>query len=104
MLADVFLGGVFSGMVGAFAMTPVAYVASRQPNGPAAFASFLPGFWLLVPGTLGLVGVTSLLDGDSTGLTTLITTIASMVAIVLGILAGAAVGSRLSGRESVTVI
>lgn len=104
VLGDILFGGVLSGMIGAFAMTPVAYVVSRQPNGPAAFASFLPGFWLLVPGSLGLVGVTSLLDGDSTGLSTLITTAATMVAIMLGILVGSALGGRLTGRGTVAVV
>ena len=104
VLGDVLFGGVLSGMVGAFAMTPVAYFISRQPNGPAAFASFLPGFWLLVPGSLGLVGVASLLDGDSTGLSTLVTTAATGVAIMVGILAGSAVGNRLAGRGIVAVI
>lgn len=28
-----------------------------------AHASFLPGFWLLVPGALGLIGLTDLADG-----------------------------------------
>lgn len=104
VLGDALLGGVLSGMVGAFAMTPVAYVVSRQPDGPAAFASFLPAFWLLVPGSLGLVGVTSILDGDSTGLSTLVTTGSTMVAIMLGILVGSALGGRLTGRGTVAVV
>ena len=104
VLGDVLFGGVLSGMVGAFAMTPVAYLVSRQASGPAAFATFLPAFWLLVPGSLGLVGVTTILDGDATGLDTLATTAATMVAIMLGILAGAAVGTWLTGRGTVTVV
>jgi len=104
VLGDVLFGGVLSGMIGAFAMTPVAYVVSRQQDGPAAFASFLPAFWLLVPGSLGLVGVTSILDGDSTGLSTLVTTGATMVAIMLGILVGSAIGGRLTGRGTVAVV
>ena len=104
VLGDVLFGGVLSAMIGAFAMTPVAYVVSRQPNGPAAFASFLPAFWLLVPGALGLVGVASLLDGDSSGLSTLMTKASTMVAIMLGILAGSALGSRLTGHGTSAVV
>ncbi len=104
VLGDALFGGVLSGMVGAFAMTPVAYVVSRQSSGPAAFATFLPAFWLLVPGSLGLVGVTGILGGDADGVSTLVTTTATMVAIMLGILAGAAVGGRLTGRGTVTVV
>lgn len=88
VLADIFLGGVLSAFVGAMAMTPVAALVARQPSGPAAFVSFLPAFWLLVPGALGLVGVANLLYGNSAGLGALLTTGSTMVAIALGILAG----------------
>lgn len=104
VVADLFFGGVLSAMLGAFAMTPVAYLVSQQRSGPAAFASFLPAFWLLVPGSLGLVGVTSILDGDSAGLNTLVTTGSTMVSIMLGILAGSALGSRLAGKGTVAAI
>lgn len=104
VLGGLFFGGVLSAMIGAFAMTPVAYLVSRQPSGPAAFASFLPAFWMLVPGTLGVVGVASLLSGDSTGLTTLVVMTSTMVAITLGILIGSALGGRLARGGTVEVI
>lgn len=94
VLGDLFFGGVLSAFIGAFAMTPVAALVARLRTGPAEFVSFLPGFWLLVPGALGLVGVASILDGDSAGLNTLVTTTSTMVAIALGILAGTAITSR----------
>ncbi|HRA74870.1 MAG TPA: threonine/serine exporter family protein [Propionicimonas sp.] len=96
VLGDIFFGGVLSAFVGAFAMTPVAALVARQRSGPAAFVSFLPAFWLLVPGSLGLVGVATILDGNSAGLNTLLTTASTMVAIALGTLAGSAVSSRLT--------
>lgn len=96
VLGGVLFGGVLSAFVGALAMTPVAALVARQPSGPAAFVSFLPAFWLLVPGSLGLVGVAVILDGGSGGLNTLVTTASTMVAIALGALAGAAVSSRLT--------
>lgn len=95
VIGDIFFGGVLSALVGALVMTPVAVLVSRHPAGPAAAVSFLPAFWLLVPGALGLVGVTALLGGDGDGMSTLVTTISTMVAIALGILAG----SALSGRS-----
>jgi Putative threonine/serine exporter len=61
--------------------------------------SFTPAFWLLVPGALGLVGVAALLNGDSTGTTTLITTVETMVAIALGVLVGRAISIIVSARE-----
>ena len=94
VIGEVFFGGVLSALIGAFVMTPVAIFVSRLPTGPAAAVSFLPAFWLLVPGALGLVGVASILGGDDNGGSTLVTTMATMVAIALGILAGSALGAR----------
>ncbi len=104
VIGDIFFGGVLSAMIGALAMTPVAYLVSSRRTGPAAFASFLPAFWMLVPGALGLVGVASILDGDSAGLSTLVTTGSTMVAITLGILAGSALGNRLAGRGTAVAV
>lgn len=98
VVGGAFLGGVLSALVGALAMTPVALTVARFPSGPSPLASFLPAFWMLVPGTLGLVGVTSLLEGDSSGLSTLVTTAATMVAIALGVVIGLAAARALPGH------
>ena len=54
-------GGYSSGFVGAIVMTLVAYLLARLPSTMPVYAMFLPGFWLLVPGALGLVGLTTTL-------------------------------------------
>lgn len=97
VIGEVFFGGVLSALIGAFVMTPVAVFVARRPTGPAASVSFLPAFWLLVPGALGLVGVATILDGGGNGAKTLVTTVSTMVAIALGILAGSALSSRSRG-------
>jgi uncharacterized membrane protein YjjP (DUF1212 family) len=97
VLGALFFDGVLSALVGAAAMTPVAVLVARQPNAPPALVSFLPAFWLLVPGALGLIGVATLLDGNSTGTDTVITTIATMVSIALGVLIGLGVTGAISG-------
>jgi uncharacterized membrane protein YjjP (DUF1212 family) len=100
VLGDVFFDGVLSALVGAAAMTPVAVVVARQRSGPPALVSFLPAFWLLVPGALGLVGVASVLEGGSSGSTAIITTIASMVSIALGVLLGLVASGSARGFRS----
>ncbi|MEO6998724.1 MAG: threonine/serine exporter family protein, partial [Terracoccus sp.] len=90
VIGDALFGGVLSAFVGAAVMTPVAVLVARQPSGPPTLVSFMPAFWLLVPGALGLVGVTTILDGDTYGLRTLTTTTTTMVAIALGVLVGLA--------------
>lgn len=100
VVGDLFFAGVLSALVGAAAMTPVAVVIAGQPTGPPALVSFLPAFWLLVPGALGLIGVASVLEGDVDGTRTIVTTIATMVAIALGVLIGLAVTRSLHGFRS----
>ncbi|MBO0900921.1 threonine/serine exporter family protein [Cellulomonas sp. zg-ZUI222] len=99
VLGGVLFGAVVSSFVGALAMTPVAMLAAARRGGPPFLVTFLPGFWLLVPGALGLVGVTSAL-GRSTdqAITTIVTTGVSMVAISLGVLAGLALGAGMQRR------
>jgi len=97
VLGDVLFDGVLSALVGAAVMTPVAVVIARQRTGPPALVSFLPAFWLLVPGALGLIGVASVLEGDLGGASTIITTVATMIAIALGVLLGLAVTGSLHG-------
>lgn len=89
IVGGLFFGPTLSAFFGAMAMTPVAVFASRQPLGPPPLVTFLPAFWLLVPGALGLEGVTRVLGESGTqGLATLISTGSTMVAIALGILLG----------------
>ena len=95
VIGDIFLGGVLSAFVGALVVTPVTALVARQPSGPAALVSFVPAFWLLVPGALGLVGVANVLGGDGSGVNSLIATIATMVAIALGVLAGSIVSTKM---------
>lgn len=92
VLGGLVFGGVMSALVGAAVMTPLALYAAGQRNGPPALVSFLPGFWVLVPGALGLIGVTQTLDGTATdGAGAIMTAGATMVAISLGVLVGIAV-------------
>lgn len=95
ILGGLFLGGVLSAFVGALAMTPVASWAARRRTGPPTQVSFLPAFWLLVPGALGLVGVTQLLGEDrSDAAATLLATGTTMIGVSFGVLVGLAVGPR----------
>jgi uncharacterized membrane protein YjjP (DUF1212 family) len=103
VVGGLFFGGVFSAFIGALLMTPVAMFAATRPSGPPALVGFLPGFWLLVPGALGLVGVTSILGDNTQALTTVVTAGTTMVAISLGVLAGIALGSAVGRRVGLAV-
>ena len=86
---DLAFGGYISGFTGALVMTIVAYVVERLPHGPPALVSFLPAFWLLVPGALGLIGLTQYIThAGATGAHDLYATLAATIAIALGVLCG----------------
>jgi uncharacterized membrane protein YjjP (DUF1212 family) len=88
-LGDLVLGGYMSGFIGALVLTIVAYLVERRPSGPPALVCFLPGFWLLVPGSLSLIGITEYLSRDSfRGVEDMINAAGSMVSIALGVLCG----------------
>ena len=59
--------------------------AQRRPSQ----LTFLPGFWLLVPGAAGLVGLTEAV-GTSEGLEDFATALTSVMSIALGVLIGTA--------------
>ena len=86
--------------VGAFAGGVVAALGAaamqRLPRGPSSLVVFLPAFWLLVPGSLGLVSATQLAADTGDGFATATGAVAVIVAIALGVLTGSAVGRTLA--------
>jgi uncharacterized membrane protein YjjP (DUF1212 family) len=101
VLGNAIFGGYVSAFVGALVMTPVAFWVSRLPSAMPQYASFLPGFWLLVPGALGLIGVTEVVgDPQSAGAQDLVATIVAIFAVALGVLCGTLLlaGATATGR------
>jgi len=71
------------------------------------YASSLPGFWLLVPGAMSLIGLTELAgDTSATGTADFLAAVGSIMAVALGVLCGTQllawleVGARRVGRRS----
>lgn len=96
-LGGLVLGGYLSGFIGAVAMTTVAFGIERRPGAPPALVTFLPGFWLLVPGSLGLIGLTQLVaENRQAGLQTVGDMIFALVAVALGVMVGAALVQPLT--------
>ena len=94
-------GGYVSGLVGAMVMTPVAYFFARRPGSMPAYATFLPGFWLLVPGAIGLIGVTTLAgSGAATASNDLKTAVGSTIAVALGLVCGTQLHESLAATTA----
>ena len=98
LVGDRLVGADVSGFFGALVMTPIALAIARLPGGPPSQVTFLPAFWLLVPGAIGLIGVTEVVgdpaDGRHRGPRRRRS--ASIVAIALGVLVGASLFRGLS--------
>jgi uncharacterized membrane protein YjjP (DUF1212 family)/uncharacterized membrane protein YjjB (DUF3815 family) len=92
VIGDVLFGARISGFFGAVAMTPVVLWVERLRHGPPKLVTFLPAFWLLVPGATGLIGVTQIVGtGAGAASRGLADTLATIISISLGVLIGAAV-------------
>ncbi len=84
------VGSEFSGFFGALVATPLVYLIQLRFKGPPAMVTFLPSFWLLVPGALGLMSVKRMLSDRAAGLEGLTAAVFVFAAIALGTLMGAA--------------
>jgi uncharacterized membrane protein YjjB (DUF3815 family) len=88
-LAAVLFGNEISGFFGMLLATPLGYLIQLRFKGPPAMVTFLPSFWLLVPGSLGLLSVTRMLSDRAAGLDGLTTALFVFASIALGTLMGA---------------
>jgi uncharacterized membrane protein YjjP (DUF1212 family)/uncharacterized membrane protein YjjB (DUF3815 family) len=88
--------GVFdaqlSGFFGGLAMMPFVLWIDSTDWGPPSLVTFLPAFWLLVPGAGGLIGVTELVGTNRVvGGENFVSAIVAILSISLGVLIGTAV-------------
>jgi uncharacterized membrane protein YjjB (DUF3815 family) len=86
-LGEHFFGPYAGTFLGALLLGLCADVIARLPQGTPAMASWVPGFWFLVPGSRGVVSFTNLLGQNYLeSLVAFGQMIALLVAISLGIL------------------
>jgi len=83
--------GVFAGAIVAGLSASVVH---RLSGRPLRLVVYLPAFWLLVPGSLGLLSTVQLAAGEG-DLSSITGTTAAMVSIVVGTLVGSAAGRAL---------
>ncbi|MFF2272879.1 threonine/serine exporter ThrE family protein [Agromyces sp. NPDC058136] len=88
-LGGLFVGATVSGFIGALAMTPVVLWVATLRGGAPTQLTFLPAFWLLVPGAAGLLGITEAV-GTTQGLQDFAEAFTSIMSIALGVLIGTA--------------
>ncbi len=95
------LGSLGASFVAAAVVLPVCYAIQARKSGPPVPVTFLPAFWLLVPGALGLQGVAQILGADqAAGLGDFLNALMSVVAIAVGVLVGSGVSERIGRATS----
>ena len=99
-LAVIRFGSEISGFFGMLVATPVSYLIQRRFKRPPAMVTFLPSFWLLVPGSLGLLSVTRMLNDRSAGANGLISAVFAFASIALGTLMGASLYKWLTEKTN----
>jgi uncharacterized membrane protein YjjP (DUF1212 family) len=92
-LGDAALGSFLGAIAASLGASLIEAVLPRQPR----LVVFLPAFWLLVPGSLGLLSVTQLAVSPSQVTTTVFDVITLVCAIALGLLVGSAVARSVRG-------
>lgn len=100
VVAAEFLGSLGGSFVAGMVVMPVAYWVQAWKSGPPVPVTFLPAFWLLVPGALGLAGVAELVAADeASGLGDFLNALLTVVAIAIGVLVGTGISERF-GRAT----
>lgn len=93
-LAGAVLGGFLGAIAGSLGASLVASVRPQLPR----LVVFLPAFWVLVPGSLGLLSVTSVGIDPEQGARTVVDVAAVICALALGLLFGSALAQAVTGR------
>ena len=95
-LGNAVFGGYMSGFFAAVLITPASYIVQYRFAGPPSMVTFIPALWILVPGSLGLIGLAELVGNDRlAGVENFVTTLFSIVAIGLGSVVGTALYNML---------
>ena len=93
VVGGLLFGSSLSAFVGAAVMTPVAVFVATQRTGPPTLVTFLPAFWLLVPGAIALVGVTQVMsEARVDGVSAILGAGVTIISIALGVVLGLSVG------------
>ncbi|MEJ8810984.1 threonine/serine exporter family protein [Variovorax ureilyticus] len=96
LVGNAAFGGYMSGFFAAMLITPASYIVQYRLGGPPSMVTFTPAMWLLVPGSLGLIGMAELVGNDRlAGVENFIATLFTIVAIGLGSVIGTAVYNAL---------
>jgi uncharacterized membrane protein YjjP (DUF1212 family) len=82
-------GGQVSGFFGMLVATPLSFLIQMRFKGPPAMVTFLPCFWMLVPGSVSLLSVKRMMTDYALGMEELVGATFVFASLALGTLVGA---------------
>ncbi|MDQ0993556.1 threonine/serine exporter family protein [Streptomyces sp. V3I7] len=82
-------GPAAGGLTAAIAASTAATVVHWLPGGPSWQVAYLPAFWIVVPGSFGLLSTAQLTTGNATH--SLITAVSAVIAVSVGTLIGSVI-------------
>ena len=96
LLGNLVVGAALSGFVGAVVVVPAVRLIRLIPGAPPAAVMMTCAYWLLVPGSLGFIGLTEATTGADGATDTIVQTFVSLLAIALGMMVGAGISRDAS--------
>lgn len=94
MLTPILGAGFATGLTAAVLLAGLRLVERAWPSLPA-IVTFRPVFWLLVPGSLGLIAVSSMASQSSGTEDLIATTVSTVLGLVIGVQVGAVVSEAI---------
>ncbi|ART72866.1 hypothetical protein BTO20_33765 [Mycobacterium dioxanotrophicus] len=91
-------GAYTSGFGGGLALMICTLALGELRSTPSSRVLLVPGFWLMVPSSIGLVGITEIVGGDGDSTNAIILMLVSMLSISLGFQAGRAIWALIPPR------
>lgn len=96
LLGHVLIGAALSGLIGALIAVPSIYLASHLPRAPQPAVMLTCAYWMMVPGTMGFIGLTETVSGTSGGGSALLQTVGGVFAIAIGMVIGTGISRDTS--------
>ncbi|WP_407316815.1 threonine/serine exporter family protein [Isoptericola halotolerans] len=89
LLGNTMVGAELSGLVGAVIVIPVVRLAGRIKAAPSTVIMLTCAYWILVPGSMGFIGLSEAAAGTAGAGSVLLRTFGSLLAIAIGMVVGA---------------
>lgn len=88
-LGHLLVGPELSGLIGALIVIPTVHLISHIRESPAPAVMLVCAYWLMVPGSMGFIGLSEAASGTAGATDTLLQTFGSLISIAIGMMLGA---------------